>query len=263
MKNIHRRKPVHSHSGQVNGAPLSDSERDEFEKEIEKLKQDKVSLQIELERHKEENRGYERELQSLGETLQTIDQRQRLLVINLSDLLKRPGYPSNLVEHSDSLNKKRRLLALHDREANLEWVNSIPSAVEKLDSSLTFWEKFVHEVDQFPSQECCHSCPEQMVTSTYVDSLEISSICINDTESRHKPDVVDVNVKSGNDEERNGANDGFWQQFLTEAPTSQDVPTSQRYEMDGDRKDSGAFADAQKQQPWWVELRRLDTSAVG
>lgn len=249
MKNIHRRKPVHSHSGQGNGAPLTDSEREEFEKEIEKLKQDKASLELELERHKEENRGYECKLLSLGETLHSIDQRQRQLVINLSHLLQRPKYPSSLVEQSESLNKKRRLLALHDQEPDLG-VNSIPSVVEKLDSSLDFWEKFVYGVDQIPSQECCHSCPEQMVSSTYVDSLEISSICIDDMESRHKPDP-DVNMKSGNDQEQNGGfpgggNDVFWQQFLTEAPTSQEEP-----ERDDDRKDCSAFGDVHKQ-PWWI-----------
>ncbi|KAL8508016.1 hypothetical protein ACS0TY_018540 [Phlomoides rotata] len=273
LQNIHRRKPVHSHSGQGSGAPLTDSEREEFEKEIEKLKQDKASLHAQVERHKEENRGYEHQLRSLGETLQSIDQRQRQVVINLSHLLQRPKYPSNLVEHSESLNKKRRLLALHDHEPNFG-VNSIPSVVEKLESSLNFWEKFVHGVDQIPSQECCHSCPEQMVTSTYVDSLEISSICIDDMESRHKPDAsaaVDVTVKPANDHEQNGAfpvgaNDGFWQQFLTEAPISQEV----RREMDDGRKESSAFADAHKQ-PWWMgdnltqlELRKLDdTSAIG
>ncbi|KAL0353994.1 UNVERIFIED_CONTAM: Heat stress transcription factor A-4a [Sesamum angustifolium] len=91
LKNIHRRKPIHSHSGQGNAVPLTDSEREEFEKEIEKLKQEKLSLHSEVERHKEENRGYEHQLGSLAQVLRVIDQRQRQLVVTLDQLLQKPG----------------------------------------------------------------------------------------------------------------------------------------------------------------------------
>ncbi|KAH6785448.1 hypothetical protein C2S51_037903 [Perilla frutescens var. frutescens] len=320
LKNIHRRKPIHSHSGHGNAVSLTDSEREEFEKEIEKLKQEKASLQTEVERYKHENRGYEHELRSLGQTLQNIDQRQQQLVVNLAHLLQSPGYASSLMDQSESPNKKRRLLALHyiHDEANLREnpsmmikenssASSLPlldlKQVEKLDASLTFWEKFLHPSDNVldfsvpllssrvistespasprdsdfsvppctpdclmsgsPSQEC-RSSPELAASPspTYVDSLPISSICI-DTDSKHKPSGVDMNlsptkspdVRSANDQEEKGsfqyvpANDVFWQQFLTEAPASSMMQSERRDQL-YDKMDTSRFADEHK--PWWI-----------
>ncbi|KAL0362487.1 UNVERIFIED_CONTAM: Heat stress transcription factor A-4b [Sesamum calycinum] len=170
LKNIHRRKPIHSHSGQGNAVPLTDLEREEFEKEIEKLKQEKLSLHSEVERHKEENQGYEHQLGSLVQVLRVIDQRQRQLVVTLDQLLQKPGYASSVDEKSEPQNKKRRLSALHYlyNEANLDenlkntfLDNLSPSSlpllnsevIEKLDSSLTFWEKFLHGVNQISTED--------------------------------------------------------------------------------------------------------------
>lgn len=130
------------------------------------MKQEKVSLQTEVERYKQENRGYEHELRSLGQTLQTIDQRQRQLVVSLAHLLQSPAHGSSLMDQSESPNKKRRLMALHylKDEANSMMIkddsNSNPSSlplvdlkeVEKLDTSLTFLERFLHGMDQIPSE---------------------------------------------------------------------------------------------------------------
>ena len=56
MKNIHRRKPVHSHSLQNLQAqgPLGESERQSFTDEIEKLKHDKEQLLVELQKYQHE-----------------------------------------------------------------------------------------------------------------------------------------------------------------------------------------------------------------
>ncbi|XP_057792292.1 heat stress transcription factor A-4a-like [Salvia miltiorrhiza] len=252
LKNIHRRKPIHSHSGHGNAAPVTDSEREELEKEIEKLKQERVSLETEVERYRQENRGYEHELRSLGQTLQSIDQRQRQLVVNLAHLLQSPS-----MDQSESPNKKRRLLALHylQDEANLREnrlirENSSPSSlplldlkeVEKLESSLTFWEKFLRGIDQIPSEnvldfagvmngggaspssprdsdinvppctpECItpgspsHECCS--ASSGYVESLAIPSIRL-DPDSRHnKPSGVDMNMSpdAGSAEDQQGS----------------------------------------------------------
>ncbi|KAL8506332.1 hypothetical protein ACS0TY_017268 [Phlomoides rotata] len=295
LKTIHRRKPVHSHSGQGNTVPLTDSEREDFEKEIEKLRQEKVFLQSEVERRKQENQGYEYKIRSLGQTLQNIDHRQQQLMVTFAQLLEKPGYTSSNIIHSEPQNKKRRMLALHflQDEGNLDenqssnfLENSSNSSlpllnlekVEKIDSSLTFWEKFLDGVDQTPSGDfrdyrlrtisspvitemaassedsdlnippCSprchmsaspshddHSSPEVTVSSTYADSPAISSICI-DLDSRLKPFGIDVNISpskisdteiskdrqqdGGNPPVAAGMNDGFWQQFFTEAPSS-------------------------------------------
>ncbi|KAL0320426.1 UNVERIFIED_CONTAM: Heat stress transcription factor A-4b [Sesamum radiatum] len=293
LKNIHRRKPIHSHSGQGNPVPLTDSEREEFEKQIEKLKQEKLLLQSEVDRFEQENRGYEYQLRSLGQALQDIDHRQRQLMVTLAQLLQKPGYASSIMEHSESYSKKRRLLALHflQDEANLGENQSLTvmenlsnsslpllnvEQVEKLDSSLTFWENFMHAIGQIPSEDLHdfrvpappvitemaassgdsdlnvpphspgyhmsvsppHNCPyspERATSSTYVDSPAISSICVDlDFSEKPSPSGIDVNmsptkipdVEMPKDREQDatissvpvGANDVFWQQFLTEAP---------------------------------------------
>jgi hypothetical protein len=51
LKNIHRRKPVHSHSlpnqqGQANASPLSESERHSLKEEIERLRHEKDQLRL-------------------------------------------------------------------------------------------------------------------------------------------------------------------------------------------------------------------------
>ncbi|KZV56297.1 heat stress transcription factor A-4b [Dorcoceras hygrometricum] len=166
LKNIHRRKPIHSHSGNGNTVPLSDSERELFEKEIEKLQNEKLFLQSEVDRCENENLEYKYQLRSLGQTLQTINQRQQQLMAILAQMLQKPGYASSLLDEVEPHSKKRRLLALnylHD-EANLvenqsttlQENSSLPllnnEVVEKLDSSLTFWEKFLKEIGQTTSQ---------------------------------------------------------------------------------------------------------------
>lgn len=192
LKNIHRRKPIHSHSGQGNSVPLTDSEREDFEKEIEKLNHEKALLKSELERHKHENLGYEYQIRTLGQTLQNIDTRQRQLMVTLAQLLKRPDYNSSIIEPSESNNKKRRLLALHflhgegkmgEHQSSTYLENSSPSSaplldleqVEKLDSSLTFWEKFLHETDQTPSKEDLHELRVPLIPSQFITEMAASS----------------------------------------------------------------------------------------
>ncbi|KAH6764091.1 hypothetical protein C2S51_015340 [Perilla frutescens var. frutescens] len=168
LKNIYRRKPIHSHSGQGNGVPLTDSEREHFEKEIQKLKGEKVLLQSEVEKHKHENQGYEYQLRSLRQTLQNIDYRQRQLMISLAQLLEKPGYTSSTMEQSQFQNKRRRsavLNFLHDegRQGENQGMSFIENSsapalinldhVEKLDLSLNFWEKFLHGIDQTPTED--------------------------------------------------------------------------------------------------------------
>ncbi|EYU30742.1 hypothetical protein ABFS82_08G204100 [Erythranthe guttata] len=291
LKNIYRRKPIHSHSGQANASSFTNSEREDYEKEIEKMNQEKNSLQSQIERHKQENRGYEYQLRSLEQTLQSIDQRQQQLMATLAQLLQTPR-----LEHSH--NKKRRLLALHFLHGECKHVgepksttftvnntsDSLPlldlEQVEKLDSSLSFWETFLDGIDQTLSEDefmvassgdsdlrapppppfspvvrhmsASHSRDCNSSSSNYdVDSPAISSICI-DMDSRQKPTLgIDVNLsptKTPDAEMPNereisggaapslpaGANDVFWQQFLTEAPGSS---PSMAKEVQSERRD--------------------------
>uniref|UniRef100_A0A5B7B647 Heat stress transcription factor n=1 Tax=Davidia involucrata TaxID=16924 RepID=A0A5B7B647_DAVIN len=316
LKNIHRRKPIHSHSAQNQGSsvPLTDSERQEYEDEIQRLKHDKSSLQLELQRHKQ---GFELQVRSLGERLQTMEQRQRQMITFLAQELQEPRFASSLMHQSGTHNKKRRSLitnCLYDEARMgegqivlLQKENSDATffpvlnleLIEKLESSLNFWENVLHEAGKTSSEETygfgvllqtspvintdmrassrdsdvnvppclpilhpsspdsrdVHSSPELDGSSSHVDSSAISSICLN-IDVWPKSSGIDVNSKPVNVPDVDalkeklegattpavltGANDIFWEQFLTEAPTSSDTQEvqSERREIDGRKSES-------------------------
>ncbi|KAJ1263769.1 hypothetical protein BS78_09G212100 [Paspalum vaginatum] len=110
LKNIHRRKPVHSHSlqTQVNG-PLAESERRELEDEINRLKYEKSLLLADLQRQNQQQYGINWQMQSLEERLVQMEQRQRSIVASLCDILQRHGVVSGPATQADQFSKKRRV----------------------------------------------------------------------------------------------------------------------------------------------------------
>ncbi|KAL7000613.1 hypothetical protein U1Q18_001765 [Sarracenia purpurea var. burkii] len=171
LKNIHRRKPIHSHSAQNSSVPLTDSERQEFEEEIDRLKHEKSFLQLELQTYQQENQGYEFQVESLGERLKTIEHRQKQMMLFLAQELQEPRFALSHIQFSENHNKKRRLLisnhlygeAAHMVEnqilifqkENLDATFLVLNleSIEKLESSLNFWENFLHGVSQASSEE--------------------------------------------------------------------------------------------------------------
>lgn len=147
-------------------APLAESEKQEFEAEIERLKNEKGVLLSELQRYKQENQLYEFQTQSLGKRLFNMEQRQRKMVAYLAQLLQKPGFTSSLMAQSEIHNKKRRLLMPNYpfNEANAEDNmimtfqkekpdgTSVPSEnvemIESMESSLNFWENFLYGIGQ-------------------------------------------------------------------------------------------------------------------
>ncbi|GMN54852.1 hypothetical protein TIFTF001_023978 [Ficus carica] len=169
LKNIHRRKPIHSHSlnNQQSAAPLTDKERYEFEKEIERLKQDKSSLHLELQRHERERQDFDLQIKSLHERFQNMEHRQGQLMVYLAELVRKPGLASILMQQSEIHNKKRRLLSSSnqfcdesDREENWDIkfnstsIDRLPSHIlnldhiEKLEGSLDFCESFLSGIGE-------------------------------------------------------------------------------------------------------------------
>ncbi|KAL6536100.1 hypothetical protein OROHE_012944 [Orobanche hederae] len=284
LKNIHRRKPIHSHSSQANAAQsLTDSERVEYVKMIENLKQEKHSLQSELERHQHDNREYKNQLRSLGQTLHDIDQRQQQLVASLARLLQKPGlhaFSNSLPQLSG--NKKRRYsqdeeasLGGHSVSTNLSQPLINMDLVEKLDSSVALWDELIdqipanHHHPDFNDDDCC--CSTYQVGSGASDSPPISSICI-DLESNDKPSgEVDANTGTPNTTvdgygaiasvpQAAVANDVFWQQFLTEATDATvagQVQSDTRrdfHDDDNRKKDDGGATNYQQNKPWWINV---------
>ncbi|KAK9284983.1 hypothetical protein L1049_024165 [Liquidambar formosana] len=172
LKNIHRRKPIHSHSSQSQGNsnPLTESEKQEFEEEIERLKHDNSLLLLEVQRNNKEKKEFEFQIQSLGERVQSMEYQHRRMMAFLAQLVQKPEFASSLMQQSKIHNKKRRLLKTDDfyDEASIKenWMLtfqkentdalSTPALslelVEKLELSLNFWENFIHGVAQASSE---------------------------------------------------------------------------------------------------------------
>ncbi|KAJ6319691.1 hypothetical protein OIU76_005300 [Salix suchowensis] len=176
LKNIHRRKPVHSHSMQNHGiiSPLSETEKQEYENEIIRLKHDKNELELELQRNEVEKQGFDFQIVSLGERLQSMECRQKQLMSFLAQLMRRPDFASLLMHQSEYHNKKRKALKLDHSQgkykeeenenscypiANLDGFPApmpYSGPMEKLDSSLKFLENFLYAIGESFSEEVYH-----------------------------------------------------------------------------------------------------------
>ncbi|PKU80658.1 heat stress transcription factor A-4b [Dendrobium catenatum] len=172
LKNIHRRKPVHSHSTPPLGTnfsmPLAESERQDLKDEIGRLEHDKSTLIIELQKHTQNQQGMDLQMKDLEERLQVMAFRQRNLVSFLDQVIQRPGFLSTLIQQSDIHTKKRRL-PKHDYlmdEKNNSFLGltrerldgSFTSLLdiepfEKMESSLNSLETFFQEVGQASGED--------------------------------------------------------------------------------------------------------------
>ncbi|KAL5989798.1 hypothetical protein ACLOJK_010692 [Asimina triloba] len=180
LKNIHRRKPMHSHSQPLNQGqgralgPLAETEKQELEEEIERLKQEKSVLLSELQRHTQQQQGMDLQMQSLEERLHHMEHRQWQMMTFLTRIVQKPEFLSNLVQQSESHNKRRRLpqLDCYYSEAGMEdnQAMSVQSGVkeksdiisvqllnvepfDKMESSINTWEKFFHGVSHASGEE--------------------------------------------------------------------------------------------------------------
>ncbi|XP_068658948.1 heat stress transcription factor A-4b-like [Aristolochia californica] len=180
LKNIHRRKPIHSHShhhhhqgqGSSSGA-LSESEKQELDDEIERLKQEKGMLLTELQGHTQQQQEMDSQMQSLEEKLRQMEYRQRQVMAFLARIIQKPGFLSDLVLHSENHTKKRRLpkpdylyeepdMENSDKIVTVENRGSSDAisvqvmnteAFEKMESSINSWENFLRGVSHASGEE--------------------------------------------------------------------------------------------------------------
>lgn len=295
LKNIHRRKPVHSHSNQNlhgQGTPLTESERQGLKDDIERLKKEKEILLLELQRHEHERQGFESQMRLLRERFQQMEQRQQKMVSFVGRALQKPGLESNFGTHLENHDRKRRLPRIdyfYD-EANIEdnpigtsqIVASADSAdvsssnmekFEQLESSMTFWENIVQDVRQSSFQS--NSILELDESTSCADSPVISCMQLN-VDARPKSPGIDMNsepavtaatepvsskepVTATTIPVQAGVNDMFWEQFLTENPGSSDTQEvqSERRESDG-KKNENKPADHGK---FWWNMRHVNSLA--
>ncbi|GAB2295671.1 hypothetical protein Dimus_029825 [Dionaea muscipula] len=109
LKNIHRRKPIHSHSH-----PPVDQERSAFEEEIEKLSRQKAELQAKALRFRQLESAAKLQLETMKQRVEWLEVREKNLATFLENATKSPALIELLGRKIDSTdlsayNKKRRL----------------------------------------------------------------------------------------------------------------------------------------------------------
>ncbi|EAY85930.1 hypothetical protein OsI_07290 [Oryza sativa Indica Group] len=125
LKNIHRRKPIHSHSHPPGALP--DNERAIFEDEIERLSREKSNLQADLWKSKQQQSGTMNQIEDLERRVLGMEQRQTKMIAFLQQASKNPQFVNKLVKmaeassiFTDAFNKKRRLPGLDYSIENTE-----------------------------------------------------------------------------------------------------------------------------------------------
>ena len=89
LKNIHRRKPIHSHSNPQGS--LIDSERAGFEEEIEKLSSEKPALETNVLRFGQGQSAVKHQLEELTQQADQMERRQDTLLL-LTRGCSRPNF---------------------------------------------------------------------------------------------------------------------------------------------------------------------------
>ncbi|KAI3440858.1 HSF_DOMAIN domain-containing protein [Psidium guajava] len=112
LKNIHRRKPIHSHS-QPQGS-MVDPERAAYEEELDKLNRDKSALEAKIVRLKKQQSIGKLHMEELIQRVGEMEHRQEDLLGSLGKALQNPNFVEHLTRKIESLdlsayNKKRRL----------------------------------------------------------------------------------------------------------------------------------------------------------
>ncbi|XP_062095955.1 heat stress transcription factor A-4c-like [Humulus lupulus] len=214
LKNIHRRKPVHSHSLQNlqgQGTPqLAESERQSLKDEIERLQNDIQQLAVESQRYENERRGLEIQKHGLKEQFHKSEQRQQGIVSLLAQVLQKRGLAVNFSQLEANVRKRRlpKIGYLHDETSTKD--NSIGSSellrienvdgisvlnlsvdqIEQLEASLVFWEDIAHD---FTNGHLQISSNLELDESTgCAESPSISCVQLN-IDIRSKSPGIDVN----------------------------------------------------------------------
>ncbi|KAK6123962.1 hypothetical protein DH2020_042307 [Rehmannia glutinosa] len=235
LKNIHRRKPVHSHSApNLPSLPsLTELERKGYKDDIERLNSDKESLHMELQRHKEEQQGLKVQMRALTERVQNKEK------ISGKQLLT-PKKPAVKIIRGRLLKFRQSKI-----QTVIPFLTFNKESLEQLESSLIFWEKLVLDAGEGLVQP--NSSLELVESESCVPSPSISYTQLNldvgaktsEIDMNSEPKIPEVQPRA---EERalgtatngrTGVNDVFWEQFLTENPGSNDSSELQSERIGG------------------------------
>ncbi|RYR16935.1 hypothetical protein Ahy_B03g061769 [Arachis hypogaea] len=123
LKNIHRRKPIHSHSHPPGS--VVDPERAAFEEEIEKLNREKSSIESNIFSFKQHQSTAKIHLEDFQQRLDGMEKRQKHLLNIFEKALQNPTFVEHLSQKIESIdlsayNKKRRLPQVDDMQPVVE-----------------------------------------------------------------------------------------------------------------------------------------------
>ncbi|KAJ6734550.1 HEAT SHOCK TRANSCRIPTION FACTOR [Salix purpurea] len=112
LKNIHRRKPIHSHSNPPGS--LVDPDRAAYEEEIDKLSRDKAKLKASIVGLSQQRSSAKIQVEDLTQRIDTMQQRQEKLLSFLEKAVQNPAFVEHLACKIESMDfsaygKKRRL----------------------------------------------------------------------------------------------------------------------------------------------------------
>ncbi|KAL6991282.1 hypothetical protein U1Q18_009399, partial [Sarracenia purpurea var. burkii] len=247
--------------------------------EIERLKSDKESLLLELERHKQEQLGIDLQTQVLIECCHIMEQRHRNILSSLARTMQIPALALDFVAHSEKNHERKRRLprnnCLFNEESsednhmgpsqevsgeNLKANNVLVSSqelIKQLDSSLMFLENVIHELGQafllqnasvgLDESTSCADSPAISYTQIDIDfGSKISGIDMNSEPAASVIPASEEQVARPAASLPNGVNDVFWEQFLTENPGS-----SNALEVQSERKDLGRKNESDFVKFWW------------
>ncbi|CAN7031673.1 hypothetical protein BRARA_H00975 [Brassica rapa] len=262
MKNIHRRKPVHSHSSpSLQPHPLTDSERQRMNDQIERLTKEKEVLLEELHKQEKEREMFQQQVKELKDQLQHMEKRQKTMASFVSQVLEKPELAFNLSPCLQETNERKRRFPRIGLEGSTSPSSQARELqVEQLESSIAVWENLVSE----DSSESLGQETRSMMTldvdesSTCPESPPLPCIQLSIDTCPTSPRTIDMNSEPDASKEQNtvapspplsaaGGNDVFWQQLLTENPGS----TGQK-EVQSERKDDKA------EKCWW-DSRNVNT----
>ncbi|KAL8140516.1 hypothetical protein V2J09_006537 [Rumex salicifolius] len=268
LKNIHRRKPVHSHSmqnlhGQGNLTPLSESEKRRYEEQINRLRREKESFLAELQRQAIEKQQIESEFQLLRDLLQQMEQTQNQIYSNLSQELHKPELLLN-----QSVRKRRLSSCETGGEVSLTRRGSPESSVlgfdmdlfDHLESSLCIWENIVSAVEEV----IVHGhTPMDLAESTCPESPTISYTQLNVDVPTTDSSTIDMNCEPSSPISAStppagtvisvaqGVNDVFWEQFLTENPGSSEAQNGEERKNEGENGKEKENGTTEYGKYWW------------
>lgn len=123
LKNIHRRKPIHSHS-HPHGA-LVDPERAAFEEEIERLSREKAKLEADVMMFRKQRSAAKLQLDELTCRIDGVEHRQDNLIAFFVKAIRNPTFVENLICKIESMDisaysKKRRLPEIDNSKPSAE-----------------------------------------------------------------------------------------------------------------------------------------------